>query len=98
MAWTAATFKARWKEFVPTDDALVNQALAEAAAEGLDPRLFGDLLDYAIGLQAAHNLAISPGGQSARLEKESIRTVYSERLDALKRQRAGGAWAIGQTP
>lgn len=97
MAWTPTTFRARWTEFAPTADAVVQAALNEAARR-TDARVFGDRTDDAVGLLAAHNLSISPQGMPARLESKDGETTYMVALKLLRRERAGGAWAIGQGP
>lgn len=103
MAWTAATFKARWAEFAPTADALVDAALAEAA-EGCDERVLGAKYDHAVGLLAAHKLAVSPSGQQSRLDPKAGAdtphgtTTHGAEFDAIARQCGGGFWAVGITP
>ena len=99
MAWTPTTFKARWEEFSATADALITAVLAEAALE-CDARVYGDSYDHAVGLLTAHKLSISPGGQQARLEAKGGdgTTTYLAELNRLSRRRAGGPWAMGQTP
>ncbi len=95
MAWTATTFKARWPEFAPTDDARVEAALADAA-EYSDVGLFGDRHDLAVGLYAAHLLATSPAGQHSRLESDKADTTYRAEWERMARQVAAGPWTIGQ--
>ena len=104
--WTATTFKTRYPTFAPKADALVTAVLAEAAAE-LDERLFGALYDTVVGLLTAHKLSIDPSGAAARTDAKAIvamkgqphaSSTYGIELDALIRKRAGGPWAIGQTP
>lgn len=97
MAWTPTTFRARWTEFAPTADAVVQAALDEATRR-TDARLFGNRTDDAIGLRAAHNLSLSPGGQQARLESEKGTTTYMTELRTLMQERAGGPWTVGQGP
>ena len=97
MAWTPTSFKTRWTDFAPTSDALVQSALDEAARR-TDERVFGTRYDDAVGLLAAHNLSISPFGQQARLETDKGETTYMTALKLLRRERAGGPWAIGQGP
>jgi hypothetical protein len=89
VAWTAATLKARFAEFGPTPDAVVTACLV-AAANQVDPRLFGDDTDEAVGWLAAHKLASSPHGVQARLEKTSPETVYLAEWRRIARTRAGG--------
>lgn len=98
MAWTATTFKARWAEFAPQSDTLVDAVLAEAAAE-VDERVYGASYDHAVGLLAAHKLAVSPFGQTARQEgADKSSTTYGDEFDRLTRKRAGGPWVTGYTP
>lgn len=97
MSWTAATFKARWSEFAPTDDAVVQAALDEATRQ-INAAAFGARADDAIGLLAAHKLAVSPQGMSARLESDQGRTVYLAEYERLMRSAGGGPWAIGAWP
>lgn len=98
MAWTATTFKARWGEFSPQSDSLVDAVLAEAAAE-CDARIFGASHDHAVGLLAAHKLAVSPFGQTARQEgNDKSSTTYLDEWQRLARLRAGGPWVTGYTP
>jgi hypothetical protein len=94
VAWTPTTFKARWSEFAPIDDALVQSALDEAARE-VDERYFGARTDDAVGLRAAHRVAISPMGQQARLESDKGATTYGALYDEMARSVGGGAHAIG---
>lgn len=94
MAWTPATFKARWRDFVPTDDDVVQAALDEAA-RSVDDRYFGDKTDDAVGLLAAHKLASSPFGQSARLANDDGTTTYGKQFEEMSRAACGGAHAIG---
>lgn len=97
MAWTASTFKARYQEFAPTSDSLVNAVLAEASAE-LDARVFGATYDTAVGLLAAHKLTTGPTGQTSRLASDVGDSTYRQQLQRMKRARAGGAWSVGQKP
>lgn len=96
MAWTATTFKARWTEFAPTEDARV-VAVLTAAARRCAPSVFGADTDEAVGLYAAHLLATSPHGMQARQEGDDTTTYYAE-WARLARQRAGGPWSVGQGP
>lgn len=97
MAWTAASFKARWPEFEPVADDTVTGALAEAGRRN-DARVFGDRTDDAVGLYAAHLLAISPGGQQARLKSDSANTTYNREWERLAAACAGGGWTAGMRP
>jgi hypothetical protein len=97
VTWTAASFKSRWPEFVPIEDARVEAVLAEAALE-TDARVYGQSYDHAVGLLAAHKLAISPGGMQARLESKDGSTTYGKERAALSRKRGGGPWVTGYRP
>lgn len=97
MAWTASTFKTAYPEFEALADALVEAKLAEATRR-LDARVFGARADDAVGLQAAHLLALSPFGQHARLESDKGDTTYRQELQRMMRASAGGPWTIGQLP
>lgn len=103
MAVTVASLRARWEEFAPTHDAVVQGAIDEATEE-CDERVFGGKFDHAVGLLAAHKLAISPQGQPLRLEAKLVQdsphgtTTYGCEFDALARQCAGGFWAVGIAP
>lgn len=98
MTWDAASFKARWTEFAPTADARVTSAIAEATAE-CDARVFGDSYEHAVGLLAAHKLAVSPFGQQARQEsKDGATTTYHTEWEELARKRGGGFYTIGYYP
>ena len=97
-AWTAASFKAARQEFANIADAAVTLALSDATSE-LDPRVFGDTFDQAVGLLAAHKLSVSPYGQQARLEPKTGdgTTTYHAELQRLTRKKAGGFWAVGRS-
>ena len=97
MVWTATTFKQRYPEFNPTSDALVAAVLAESVTE-LDARVFGATFDTAVALLAAHKLTSGPSGQTSRLASDMGDSTYRQQLQRLKRQRAGGAWSVGQKP
>lgn len=98
MAVTASTLKARWVEFAPLGDTVVDAAIAEAVDE-CGERVFGASYDHAVGLLACHKLAMGPGGQTARQEgDDKARTVYLEEWERLARKRAGGPWVTGYTP
>ena len=99
MAWTATTFKAALPEFEPISDARVTTALTDAAAQ-VDSRVFGDLTDRAVSLLAAHQLAVGPSGQAARLDAKGGdgTTVYLSEWKRLARTKAGGPWALGRGP
>lgn len=93
MAWTPATFKARFPEFLATDDSVVQSVLNEAAAR-VDGS-FGDT-DTGVGYLTAHILSMQPYGQNARLESDDGTTTYGKLFDEWVRNRAGGPWITGQ--
>ena len=103
MGWTASTFKARWAEFAPCSDSLVDAALAEALEE-VDERVYGAKADAAVGLLAAHKLSISPQGQQSRLDPKAQQdgphgtTTYGCEFDGLAKIVGGGPWAMGMLP
>lgn len=99
MTVTAASLKARWTEFGPTDDAVVTAAIAEATRR-TDVRVFGDRFDDAVALLAADQLSVGAFGQQARLDPKAGdgTTVYAAALAKLRRERAGGGWSAGQGP
>jgi hypothetical protein len=76
-------------------DALVQCALDESARR-TDPRVFGARADDAVGLLAAHLLAVSPFGQQARLKSDAGNTTYNREWERLAAACAGGPWATGQ--
>ena len=71
-------------EFATATDALVTPWLNAAAAR-LSQAVLGAAYDEAHGALAAHMLATSPGGQSARMVAKDGTTTYSKRLDEIKR-------------
>lgn len=76
-----AGFRARFPEFRTAPDAVVTAALTAAAGETSTD--FGDSYDEAHGLLAAHKLAISPFGQSARMVSDKGETTYQRERDAV---------------
>lgn len=96
MTWTAASFKARYPEFATASDALVTASLADAAAY-VDASLAPVDADRGIGLKAADILALSPFGQTARMQSKDGSTTYGNQFAEWVRNRAGGPWIAGQT-
>lgn len=110
MTVTAAIVKARFPEFAPTADAVVNLVIAEAT--GLtSSAVFTTSADFDVAVlyRAAHLLALSPGGQTARLEGVALaapssvaadlgRTTYGASLLQHIRVRAGGPHMLGCGP
>lgn len=97
MAVTLASFRVHFPEFDGADDSLVQAKLDEAAL-ALDERVFGVRFDEAVRYRAAHTLAISPFGQTARLVAKDGSTTYGSQFEQVSRACAGGPWAVGQLP
>jgi hypothetical protein len=72
--------------------------VSKDAARGCDARIFGDRLDEAVALRAAHNLSSAPSGQQARLAANLGDTTYWQRWLRLARECGGGPWTVGQRP
>lgn len=97
MAWTADTFQARFPEFDGTPDETVAAVLAEATRRS-NPAVFGDRLDDAVGLLAAHLLSVGAYGQQARLEAgAAAETTYLAEWKRLAREAGGGPHLVGGT-
>ncbi len=79
---TLAQFKVRFPEFRTADDSLVSAVLAESGNE-LNSEELGDAYNAAHGLLAAHKLAISPFGQSARMVNDEGETTYNREFIAV---------------
>lgn len=89
MAVTHASFRARFREFARTDQAVVEAEIANATRT-VDVRKYGLQADDVIGLEVAHRLALRPNGEFARLKPmkgdKEIRTTYGELLKAARRR------------
>lgn len=96
MTWTAASFMQRYPEFATMDAALVTSAIAEATAY-VDPALAPIDADRGIGLKTADILALSPFGQTARMQSKDGSTTYGKQFAEWARVRAGGPWVAGQS-
>ncbi len=79
-----ATFRVLYPEFRTAEDPIVEGRLADAALE-LDADLYDTRLDEAQGYLAAHMLAVSPFGRSARMVNEDGSTTYQKRLNRVLR-------------
>jgi hypothetical protein len=99
MIASAAAFVALLPEFARVEAEIVNDALAEAAAQ-TDPEVFGDLTDAAHKWLTAHILATSPSGRDTRATftdakggdiSETGETIYSVRRRNLENL-VGAAW------
>lgn len=84
MALTTGAFLNRFPEFAETEAGLVSSAIAEAL-ENLNATAFGELLDEAQGYLAAHKLAVSPFGRSARLSSNDGTSTYLGEFRRIKR-------------
>lgn len=84
-----ASFRARFPEFTPVDDALVEAKLADAADE-IDERVWGGLAEKGHGWLAAHLLTSSSYGRET--SKEST-TTYGTHYEDLRR-RVGTAYRV----
>ncbi len=89
MAVTSAQIKAEFKEFANTADSLIDAKIADATGL-LDEGAFGMKYDQAVKYMACHLIALSPGGEFARikyphLEADGATTMYERRYAELKR-------------
>lgn len=80
----------QFPEFVNASEALVN-AMLTAAAEDIDPFVWGTKTDQGTGYLAAHKLAQSPYGQNVRLNAKDGNTTYLLEYERIKRQVVVGA-------
>ena len=92
MAVTAASLRIAHPEFTSAPDAVVNAAIASAAACH-DSEVWGTLLDSGVELKACDTLARSPYGRDMRLTKDVMSTVYLEEWKRLRTQ-VGVAWRV----
>lgn len=101
MSVSVADLKARFTEFSPTADALVARCLEEATRR-TSAKVFAARFDDAVMLRAAHLLAVSPQGQTARLDGAApgslASTTYGAELVQLMRECAGGPHMVGAGP
>jgi len=81
---TSAEFKILFPAFVPTNDAWVTAALAQAEAMTSDA-WDASVRDYAVGLTAAAALARSPQGRAAGLKASDGASTYSRELTELRK-------------
>lgn len=81
MAHTPTTFRTSFPEFVRAPDSLIAAKLAEATRQ-IDPALWGDKFDDGVGYLAAHKLALSPFGNTAKLTPNTTTTyeIHYRRL------------------
>ncbi len=92
MAVTALTFLAEFPEFAAVDSGVLSAELSNAVT--LCPEaVWGDLQDMGIKLQTAVWLAQRPNARDMQLAPDGM-TVYSGRLDTLKRIISSGGRVI----
>lgn len=89
----AATFKTFLPEFRSTGDAQIALVLTEAA-KGVDAELFGETYEQAVFYRAAHMLALSPQGQSAKLVATLGGTTYQKHYERLCRECGAGGFRV----
>lgn len=80
MAVTAAQIKAEFTEFANTNSDLITAKITDAVAMLNEPA-FGTRYDIAVKYMACHLVALTPGGEFARLKPEEVdddgaRTLY----------------------
>lgn len=86
---TPASFIAERPEFEGAPEAMLQTAIDNAAKSLLEDML-RETYDEAVSLGAAHRLALSPYGQSAKLVAADGSTTYSKQLDVLVRDAGVG--------
>jgi hypothetical protein len=79
-----ADFRTRFPEFDLASDTYVQAYLTDALLE-LDAVVWGALLDLGQAYLAAHRMASSPWGQSAKLISEDGSTTYWKNYENLRR-------------
>ena len=88
MAVTVEQIRAEFPEFVRTNEGLISAKLADARAM-LNETAFGETHDQAVKYMAAHLVALSPGGEFARLDpneqEDGARTLYERQYTAVLR-------------
>jgi ABC-type transport system substrate-binding protein len=78
----AGTFRSLFPEFNTAPDAVVQSRLDQAQIQ-IDPAIWGDRSGEGQVYLAAHLLAISPGGQFARLLSKEGSSTYQKRYDEM---------------
>jgi hypothetical protein len=89
------TFKAQFPEFVSQSSARdpFLQSFLNAAALEIDPVVWGNMTDQGIYYLAAHKLAISPSGNSAKLIPKTSgyqSTTYGQEWELMLSKVASG--------
>ncbi len=72
---------------------LIEMAIAEAQSE-MNKKFWGELFEQASHFLAAHKLAISPMGESCRLEASQDKTIYQLEYERLCKSAFIGAQVI----
>lgn len=89
---TLETFRLSFPEFDQVDDTLIESKLDEAT-ESIDVGVWGGRATTGHGYMTAHLLAMSPGGNAAKLVKNDS-TTYEQHFKRLVRVATGGLRAI----
>lgn len=84
---TIDEFRQWHQEFRSASDDLIGLHLASATLK-VAPDVYGEFTEDAIRLKAAHSLAMTPFGQSARLVAEDGSTIYEKQLATIRRSTA----------
>lgn len=86
MAVSVQQLRSEFPEFVNTSSGLLAGKIADATAM-LNAHAFGEMHDQAVKYLAAHLVALSPGGEFARLdaseENDGARTLYERQYMAI---------------
>jgi hypothetical protein len=90
-----ARFLKRFPEFDTKgiEPDLIEMAIAEAQSE-MNKKFWGELFEQASHFLAAHKLAISPMGESCRLESSQDKTIYQLEYERLCKSAFLGAQVI----
>lgn len=81
-----ADFRIAFPELSSASDALVNVCLARAL-RSIDSSVWEDEADDGQGFLAAHYVATSPGGVTARLQSDKGKSTYLAAFEALRDKR-----------
>lgn len=88
MAVSVEQLRSEFPEFANTSAGLLAGKIADATAM-LNATAFGETHDQAVKYMAAHLVALSPGGEFARLdpneESDGARTLYERQYMTLQR-------------
>lgn len=86
-------FRLAYPEFRETSDSLIEQKIKQAEAF-TSSTAYGERRVYAVMLQTAHLLALSPNGAKARLQKDKESTIYGKELKMMARKSTMGLGRI----